>query len=145
MSLRGAWTLVEADAVRTWPSAPFPLSLIVKRNEQLIIDYLSTESLEEISISLLKDNKPISKTYIQRGKLNFQKLKTVSIVASSDRLFQELSLLHIGSQVNVRPTGTTYLTFDYLDQHPLSIVGTSTHRETSSQPEQTRNDCGDKY
>ena len=115
MSLRGAWTLVEADAVRTWPSAPFPLSLIVKRNEQLVIDYLSTESLQEISISLLKDNKPVSKTYIQRGKLNFQKLKTVSIVASSDRHFQELSLLHIGSQVNVRRTGTTYLKFDNLN------------------------------
>jgi hypothetical protein len=90
--------LVEADAMRDWPAAPFPLSLIVKRDEHLVLDYQSTESLEEISVSLIKDGRSSAITYIQRGKLNFHKKSVVAIVTSSDRYFRELSILHIGSQ-----------------------------------------------
>lgn len=102
MSLLGSWLLADSEHIQ-WPLVAFPLSLICRTGDTFDIDCTISSTLEEISISLLKNGGHDFKTYIQRGKLNFQK-KQVSVITSSDRQFREFSVLHIGPTANSRLT-----------------------------------------
>jgi hypothetical protein len=70
-------------------------------DDQLVIDFVIEESLEEISLVLKRDKSQFT-TYHQRGVLNFHKNCILSTIFSSDRQFQEFSVLHMGPKPNQR-------------------------------------------
>jgi hypothetical protein len=103
MNLIGSWELEEPN--KKWPLVSFPFSLAVNGTDKLVIHCTADSTLEEIFIGIIKGTSSRKyANYLQRGKLNFQKKRLFSIVTSSDRQFEEFSVLHIGPNLDQRIT-----------------------------------------
>ena len=105
MSLAGFWQLAPVDSSLQWPVVDFPASLRIGGSDTLEITYTVSSGLEEIAFyqqTSRSSKKKRDVTYVQRGKLNYQKKGTVSCVISSDRHFTELCILHMGPRESQR-------------------------------------------
>ena len=80
MSLAGFWQLAPVDSSLQWPVVDFPASLRIGGSDTLEITYTVSSGLEEIAFyqqTSRSSKKKRDVTYVQRGKLNYQKKGTV--------------------------------------------------------------------